>query len=220
SIDGRAGIDTIIATDDGDFTLTSGQLSISPGETFLQTAFERAELTGGASANRFDTSAFSGAAVIEGGAGNDSFIGGPGDTTYVFDTDTPLGQDTITDSGGTDTLDFFPTMTQSVTVNLMSLDTSTPQTINVNLTLTLLGGATMENVIGGALNDTITGNALYNRLAGGLGDDTYVFDTDLVLGNDTIYEAPGAAGGIDTLDFSPTTSKSVTVNLADGSPQI
>ena len=39
----------------------------------------------------------------------------------------------------------------------------------------------MENMVGGALGDTITGNSLDNRLAGGAGNDTYIFAADATL---------------------------------------
>ena len=38
------------------------------------------------------------------------------------------------------------------------------------------------------------------------GNDTYVFDTDATLGSDTVNEADDIEGGVDTLDFSATTS--------------
>jgi Ca2+-binding RTX toxin-like protein len=178
----------------------------------------------------------SGSDRLEGGAGNDVMTGGGGNDTYVFDTDLALGMDSINEAGGgIDTLDFSATTTRSVSVALF---VAGPQFVNAGLTLSLLSGFTMENVIGGALGDTITGNTLSNSLTGGGGNDTldgsmgndrieggagndnliggahndtYVFDTDLALGSDTIFEAVG--GGVDTLDFSPTTTRSIFVNL-------
>jgi serralysin len=104
-----------------------------------------------------------------------------------------------------------------------------------NLTLILNAADTLENVIGGTLNDTITGNAVANRLdgnagndtlqglagddtlIGGLGNDSFVFNTGSPLGTDTLDES---AGGVDTLDFSTSTTLGVTVNLAVGSVQV
>ena len=91
------------------------------------------------------------------------------------------------------------------------------QQVNLGLTLTLSSGDAIENVIGGALNDTLTGNSLNNVLTGGAGNDTYVFNTDLALGSDTINEA---GGGIDTLDFSATTTRAVAVDLSNAAAQV
>ena len=154
---------------------------------------------------------------ITGGRGDDSLIGGAGNDTYVFDTDVALGSDTLDESGGgVDSLDFYGTTTQTVSVNL---GLATVQAINGNLALTLSSASTFENVTGGWLGDTITGNALANTLTGGDGNDTliggagndvYLFDTDVALGSDTLDES---AGGNDTLDFSGTTTRAISINL-------
>ena len=90
-------------------------------------------------------------------------------------------------------------------------------------------------VNGGAGADTITGNALANTLNGnngndilnggggndvlngGPGNDSYLFDTDVALGTDTLNES---GGGIDTLNFKTTSKKSVAVNLSTAGSQI
>lgn len=141
--------------------------------------------------------------------------GGPGNDRYVFDTDVAQGSDAIDEAaGGVDTLDFTTTTTRSVTIDLSS---ATAQVINAGLTLTLSSGAVIENVTGGSLNDTFTGNSLANILTGGAGNDTYLFDTDLALGSDTIGEA---GGGTDTLDFSGTTTRNIAINLQLATPQV
>ena len=129
--------------------------------------------------------------------------------------------------------DFSATTTKSVTVDLSNAAAQvvTPS----NLTLTLSAGNTIENVIGGSQADVLMGNALNNALTGGGGNDTltggigndsltggtgndaYLFDADLALGSDTINEA---GGGTDTLDFSATTTKSVTVDLSNAAAQV
>ncbi|MFN8709335.1 MAG: M10 family metallopeptidase C-terminal domain-containing protein, partial [Planctomyces sp.] len=124
--------------------------------------------------------------------------------------------------GGVDTLTFSPTTTRPVSIDLSNAG---PQVVNDGLTLNLSSGSTIESVIGGSLNDTLTGNTLVNVLVGGSGNDTltggagndsYSFDMDLELGNDTIIDQ----SGIDTLDFSQTTTVSVTVDLSIATPQI
>ena len=153
--------------------------------------------------------------TITGNSLNNVLTGGAGNDTYVFDTDLALGSDTINESGGgVDTLDFSLTTTRAVNVNLSA---AAAQVINAGLTLTLSSGATIENVIGGSLDDTLTGNSLNNVLSGGLGNDRYVFDTDLLQGSDTVNEG---GAGTDTLDFSGTTTRSVTVDLSSTAPQV
>ena len=70
--------------------------------------------------------------------------------------------------GGIDTLDFSPTTSLAVTVNL---GLATAQVVNANLTLNLGSATTFENVVGGSLGDTLTGNSLANSLTGGGGND-------------------------------------------------
>ena len=155
--------------------------------------------------------------VITGGAGTDSQVGGAGNDTYLFDADAALGIDTVNDSAGIDTLDLSSTTGQAIALNL---GLTTAQIVNANLTLTLTSATALENITGGSLADTLTGNASANLLAGGpgndiltgaAGNDIYQFDVDENLGADTLNEA---GGGLDTLDFSPTTGVGVTVDLS------
>jgi hypothetical protein len=72
-------------------------------------------------------------------------------------------------------------------------------------------------VDGGAGNDTITSGTGNDTLVGGAGDDLYRLDTDAALGSDVIDES---GGGIDTLDFSSTTTRAVSINLGNAAPQV
>lgn len=97
----------------------------------------------------------------------------------VFIPDAALGSDIILeDGGGIDRIDFSATTGRNVTIDLSN---AAPQIVNAGLTLTLSSATSIENVTGGSMNDTITGNSLDNGLAGGPGNDTYLFDTDLSL---------------------------------------
>ncbi len=59
---------------------------------------------------------------------------------------------------------------------------------------------------------TIIGNSIETRvLAGAAGNDTYRFDTDAPLGTYTLDES---GGGIDTLDFSLTSTQAISINMA------
>ncbi|MEZ6032938.1 MAG: Calx-beta domain-containing protein [Planctomycetaceae bacterium] len=158
--------------------------------------------------------------ILEGGAGTDFLDGGGGNDVYVFDTDTQLDADSITDSAGVDKLSFVDS-TNDVAV---SLALTTAQIVNTNLTLTLASATAIENITGGVGNDTLTGNSLRNTLDGqggndildgDSGDDNYVFDTDTPLGADSIADSAGN----DRLTFADSTNN-VTVNLALTTAQI
>ncbi len=160
--------------------------------------------------------------TFTGGPGNDNLNAGLGNDIYLFDTDFSSGSDILNEAGGIDTLDFSATTTRSVAINLGSVAL---QVVNAGLSLTLVSGLTFENVIGGSLGDIIVGNALGNTLTGGggsdsingaTGDDIYRFDTDLALGSDVISDS----GGVDTLDFSSTTTRTISLNLGIPGPQV
>ncbi|MCY2968006.1 MAG: M10 family metallopeptidase C-terminal domain-containing protein, partial [Planctomycetota bacterium] len=182
--------------------------------------------------------------TLVGGVGNDSLAGGNGNDSYTFAATSALGTDTLTETttGGIDTLNFSTTTTQVVTLDLSR---TTSQVVNANLTLVLSAGDVFENATGGSLNDVLTGNSLANVLNGGAGNDTltgsagddtlvgaagndtlaggdgqdvYVFTATTALGADTLIESAGA--GVDTLDFSTTTTFAVAVNLASTASQV
>ena len=165
--------------------------------------------------------------VVLGGPAALQFDGGAGNDIYQFNTATQLGSVLIAESGsGVDTIDFSPTLSTAVTLNLSSVAI---QAVNSNLSLRLNSGSLIENATGGAGNDTLVGNSLPNNLignggndlligsggsdimAGGLGDDTYVFGVATAVENDSVTE--GTNAGTDTLSFSPLTT-SVLLNLA------
>src|SRR5262249_12274360 len=156
--------------------------------------------------------------------GNDTLIGGAGPDTFRFDTDNALGSDIVDASGGgLDTLDFSATTTRAVTINLGN---PAAQVVNAGLTLTLSAGDTVENAIGGALGDTIIGNALNNLLEGGGGTDilsvsdradTHRFDPAHPPRRATLHDS---GGGLDTLDFSATSTRAVSINLGNPAAQV
>ncbi|MBU6373240.1 MAG: cadherin-like domain-containing protein [Alphaproteobacteria bacterium] len=144
----------------------------------------------------------SGANILSGGAGNDRFI--------AFATD---GNDTYNGGTGVDTLDM-----SAITVNsTINLQTGAVQSTQTG-TDTLSG---IENVIAGSGNDRITAaDGVQNRLAGGAGNDTFVFlartasgvgvaNRDIILdfakGADRIdlstIDADARAGGLQHLVF-------------------
>ncbi|MBD2690670.1 beta strand repeat-containing protein [Anabaena catenula] len=97
--------------------------------------------------------------------------------------------------------------TTTITDTLVASVTTTLPTNVENLTLT---GTTAINGTGNAGDNVFKGNSANNTLTGLNGNDTYSFVANTVLGTDKIVET--ATGGIDTIDFSGTTT-SVNVNL-------
>lgn len=155
--------------------------------------------------------------ILTGGKGQDLLAGGSGNDTYPFNTNSSLGADTIDDSEGIDTISFAQSTVGSGAE--LSLELTTTQLVNSNLTLTLTSSDSIENIIGSPLSDRLTGNALNNNilghagndyLNGGAGNDIYPFDGDLSLGLDTLEDP----SGIDTITFSATTFKLVQVDLS------
>jgi Ca2+-binding RTX toxin-like protein len=176
-------------------------------------------LTGNALSNTLTGNA--GNDILEGAGGNDLLRGGADDDTYRFDVDAPLGIDFLDESpaaggGGSDTLDFSATTTVNLAVNLGLAGLQT--VASGRLSLKLQSDTAFENVIGGAQIDWLTGNSRDNRLTGGPGNDVYWFDADSPQGHDTLEEVPG--GGVDTLNFSQTTTQSVFLRLAQTDPQV
>src|SRR6185369_12875443 len=177
---GFAFTDTLVETRNAN-SMALDSSSLSFGGTIEDThkGFERAELSGGNGLNRIDTSLFTGPVVLDGGEGDDTLIagsfddtligsggnddlrGGTGDDIYLFDTDSPLGSDSVRDDGGTDWMDFGGTTTAVISVSLLS---TAAQSVNSNLILTLAAGDQIDNVRGGALGDTLIGNDLDNTM--------------------------------------------------------
>jgi Ca2+-binding RTX toxin-like protein len=136
--------------------------------------FQNDTVTGNALDNRIEGGA--GDDVLNGAAGDDLLIGGPGNDqldggadndTFEFDTDSQLGTDTLTDPSGVDTLDFSPTGTLGVEVDLSLI----AQTVNPHLKLQIGLGTVFERLTGGDKDDLLTGNAADNLFTGGLGSD-------------------------------------------------
>ncbi len=115
TLDGRAGTDTLSELRDADFTLGNTYLLTVPvnGTAELDTLsnIEQARLTGGASANVLNASAFTlGSVTLIGGAGNDVLYGGSGNDFLYGDYNDGRyhgdgGQDTLYGGAGGDTLD-------------------------------------------------------------------------------------------------------------------
>ena len=81
----------------------------------------------------------------------------------------------------------------------------------------ITGNALANRLDGDGGNDTLIGGAGNDTVIGGAGNDSYGFDADLALGADRLNEA---GGGIDTLDFSATTNRSIALRLDLATSQV
>jgi Ca2+-binding RTX toxin-like protein len=100
-VNGGGGTDTIVSSNDADFTLTDRLLTRSTGGTFRLASIERAILQGGAGNNTLDASGFTrGAVVLVGLAGDDRLVGGAGRDLLIGG----LGADVLLGNGGDDVL--------------------------------------------------------------------------------------------------------------------
>jgi Ca2+-binding RTX toxin-like protein len=165
-------------------------------------------LNGGHDVDRFNlnSSLNGGTVTLNGGAGDDvyRFFGIAGINATILD-----------EEGTNDQLNF---ATLSYTSGVfLDLGNSNPQTIATNGTKSIVLNVSqplsgIERVIGTTFNDNITGDSGDNLLDGNLGSDTLNGgpgnDTFLFSGTPSVRTvtigdaAPGAGGGLNTLDFS------------------
>jgi Ca2+-binding RTX toxin-like protein len=224
SLNGGAGTDRLVETGNVNFILTNTQLTGGFGTDTLS-SIERAQLTGGASANNIDASAFTaGSVTLDGSGGNDTLRGGSGDDLLTGG----LGSDSIAGGAGFDTLreigdvNFTLSDTQLTGVGTDSLAQielahltggASNNTIDATNFLgrttieglggndTLVGGAVQDLLIGGEGNDHLNGKLGKDTLDGGLGNDTLLggATADSLVGGDGDDKLDGQGGGNDTL---------------------
>jgi Ca2+-binding RTX toxin-like protein len=194
------GVDTVRELGDFHFFLTNNQLignnidNKLPGSgTDILSEIENAELTGGASANLIDASAFNlGSVILRGEAGNDTLKGGTRNDTLIGGD----GFDTLIGGDGSDTYivtDANDTIIENPGGGVDTVESAGSFTLGANLenlTLTASGiakGNELNNLITGSNgNDTLdAGVSGFDTLSGGLGNDTYIVTgfTDTVIEN-------------------------------------
>ncbi len=130
-------------------------------------------ITGGAGADTLLGGA--GNDTLDGGAGADTLIGGTGDDIYIVDN---VG-DVVTENTGEGT--------DTVKTSLASY------TLGTNVENLIYTGTASFTGTGNALDNVLTGGTGADRLAGGLGNDTYIVDN----AGDVVVENAGE--GIDTV---------------------
>jgi Ca2+-binding RTX toxin-like protein len=161
--------------------------------------------------------------TLVGGAGSDVLEGGDGDDLYLFGPAVGTENDRVTETLGTDILDFNELLgTDNLVVDLnatigtahhtgRNLDSSTANLLenviggsgqnqligNANNNW-LTGGPDMDTLVGGTGSDTLDGGDGNDRLEGGSGQDVYFFDPQTIQ-TDEVIEDP--APDADWLDF-------------------
>jgi ELWxxDGT repeat protein len=98
-LDGGTGSNTLVESADVDMTLTNTALAGGLGSDVL-VGIQRAQLTGGPSANLINASAFTGKVTLDGGAGNDTLRGAQGSSILLGGG----GEDTLTGGQNRDLL--------------------------------------------------------------------------------------------------------------------
>lgn len=236
TIDGGSGTDTVVQTYNGNQTLTNTSLTGNGTDTLSN--IEQANLTGGASNNSLNASAFTGNATLNGlggndtltgGSGNDILNGGDGTDTLTGNAGNDVmngeagndtltggaGDDTLTGGGGNDTYNFNTNSALgSDTIDESGGGTDTITfTGSTNSVYLDLGIAGIQSV-NANLNLTLTPDQIEN-LTGGNGDDTLTGNAlnntiNGGSGNDTLSGGPGD----DTL--AGGTGTDTVVQTADG----
>ena len=244
SFAGGAGTDLLVETGDMSMLITDSTLTrTSPvgGVLGVDTlsSIDQVSLTGGASANTLDASAFSGPVTLDGGAGDDLLIGGPGNDSLLGGP----GNDTLTGGRGNDTLDGGPDINllvesgQDVSGVQFTLSNNfltrvdahgTEQDVLLNLQGASLSGSNGNDTLDASANsrpvtlmglggdDRLIGGPAADSLDGGDGNDTLTGNG----GSDTIFGGPGVDLLVESGDtnFKLTNSNLIgtSVNYLDG----
>ncbi len=221
ALQGADGVDNTLTVTDASFTINGGTAADVAG-------VELFTLTGGDGADTLDASGLTdGVATLVGNAGDDTLTGGPNDDTLLGGDDNDTldggdgddaiggglgddtviqgaaidGNDTLTDAGGFDTLDY-SARTGAIIVDAGAGESGEDANSDGDLADTGdeldVGAGAFEAFFTGTGNDTLTGDA----------DDEWFSPGD---GNDTV----DGNGGTDTVDYS-TSSVGVTIDPAAG----
>ena len=194
-LSGGIGFDRLTVSNDADITLADSQLTIGTASHQLAD-IERAELSGGSSANVIDASGFSGDTTLTGGEGADTLTGSAGTATLLETSDSNL---TLTDTQlvgpTTDTLSAIDRAKLVGGSSDNVFDTG-----GFTGPVTLRGGSGNDTMIGGAEDDLIFGGTGNDSITSGAGND----DVRAGSGNDTIEAGEGddsirAAAGNDSV---------------------
>jgi serralysin len=148
-------------------------------------------------------------------------VGGAGNDTYIVDNISDIVDEEFAGSSGTDTvlssanytLNFKAANVENLTLtgggNINGTGNILDNTITGNTGNNILrGGEGNDTLKGLAGNDTLNGGMGNDFLEGGDANDTYVFNTAVNLGSDTIVET----GGNDTIQFVGGTGATIDLS--------
>ncbi|MBC8505088.1 MAG: tandem-95 repeat protein, partial [Chloroflexi bacterium] len=142
--------------------------------------------------------------TLNGGVGVDTLAAGPGDDTFVFAGD--WGQDTVTDTGGTNDVYDFGGVTGPVTTTLQSANaTSGTNTVTHN-------SHGIDQIVGSPYNDTfnvITYGTSSIEIDGREGADTYNFHMSSTASGTFTVSDTGNDGSVDELNIFGTANADV-----------
>lgn len=215
-LDGGAGIDTMIGGYGNDTYVVDHVLDIvresagiyggtdlvqASATCTLATYVENLTLTGSADINGSGNVLVntlignSGNNILDGKAGEDNYLGGLGNDTYVVDRESELTRITENAGEGSDTLKVMYANATGIAKNL-SLSGALSELENI-----VLGATGLFNLTGNAADNALTGNASSNQLLGGDGNDTLdgKLGADLMSGGvgDDIYVVDNLADVLD-----------------------
>ncbi|RIK78198.1 MAG: hypothetical protein DCC68_15775 [Planctomycetota bacterium] len=216
------GTDALVSQRDANFTLAASQYLPSDGGTFqlINSAFESAQLTGGAGANEFNVGGWIADLTLDGGGGTD---------TLLYNT-AAFSNNAATIALSNTTVDrtvlgmprghvAFSSIENRIIVGSSAGDTIDASAATIRFSIdgaagpdSLIGGSGPDTLVGGAGNDTLEGGLGNDSLSGGADNDRYVYTA--AWGSDTLVEA--AAQGTDTLDFSAVNGTSTASILTTG----
>jgi hypothetical protein len=213
---GGSGTDEVRATADASFTLSDTSLGISTGGAVVLSSVNRATLTGGAGANSFSVSNWSGEATLRGQGGDDAytvdFVGAGTGTVHVDDSS---GTGDTLAVNGTVGIDALTIAAASVsrggeTVTHSGIDDLSVDARGGADLITVNGTGPVTTVLGGAGEDDFFVNAV--AIAGitlnGQGDsDDYTVNFGLLDGIVNVADAP--VGVFDRLFVNGTSSDDV-----------
>jgi Ca2+-binding RTX toxin-like protein len=183
TLDGGAGTDMVTAAGAGAFNLTDAGLSVG-GAAVTLIGVELAGLTGGAGADTFDLTGWTGGGSIDGGPGIDLVVSGGADFRL---TNTALVRDP---AGSAATMRL--KNVESVSLTAGAGGNKLDATGFTHGAVTLLGGAGNDTLLGGSGNDSLAGAGGDDSLVGGAGNDTL----DGGAGTDTLDGGTGTDVGL------------------------
>ena len=139
--------------------------------------------------------------TLDGGNGVDTLVGGLGNDTYIVNSSSDVVQECVGE--GTDTILAYLSYSLARLPNVENLTLMNPIVTSAPKDFTATGNASDNVITGNDGNNVLDGGAGNDTLIGGAGNDIYYVDNV----GDQVVEAPGSAGGIDTVYSSISITK-------------